>query len=359
MTVYDANEFNKAGRSELVEAIRELQAEQNLWQVAVDTWSTFQRITDFLFNWLVVANCIYQGALNRDKREAVIFMTQDFSSMVSWDANNAAAITQLKQSMDRIIELKARMEEVQKPLEHQPYYNYKQNNQTGICFNDFKVGKGNESRLYIEDLCIFDKHVAVTSASGAGKSTFFQAIKQIMHNGVWSEGNITYFSKNEYKPYIAMTSQDVYIPPEDSLLELITFKKGLAAEPYRERVIELLTKIKIDSTKEGEASLIEGLDLKKDWTAGTSGGQRQKIDAVRLMLMEDKPAIILFDEIFVGLDHGSIHDLQIMLDDEFPNTQIFVIDHEARGHNTENWYHNELHLSNNTNTAELLGMATL
>ena len=127
-----------------------------------------------------------------------------------------------------------------------------------------------------------------------------------------------------------MTSQDIYITPEDTLLELITFKKGLAAEPYRAKVIELLTKIKIDSAKEGELSLIESLDIKKDWVTGTSGGQKQKIDAVRLMLSEDKPDIIIFDEIFAGLDHDSIHNLQKMLDSEFPNTQIFVVDHEAK-----------------------------
>jgi ABC-type uncharacterized transport system fused permease/ATPase subunit len=262
-------------------------------------------------------------------------------------------MTTLKQSMDRIIELKARMDEIENLLEHQPSYIYEKAEQTGICLNDFKVGKGDESRLYIKDLCILDKYVAVTSASGAGKSTFFKAIKQIMRDGVWSEGDITYLTKDGNAPYIAMTTQDAYITPEDSLLELITFKKGAEAEPYRAKVIELLTKIKIDSAKEGEVSLIDSLDIKKDWMSGTSGGQKQKIDAVRLMLSEDKPDMIIFDEIFTGLDHNSIHDLQAMLDNEFPDTQIFVIDHEAKSHNAEGWYTNELHLSDGG--AQLLG----
>ena len=338
MTIYAANDFNKAGREELVDQLRELEAEQNLWEVAINTWSNAQGITNYIFNWLVVANQIYQGDLARDK-------------------HNAGPMTTLKQSMDRIIELKARMDEIENLLEHQPSYHYEKGEQTGICLNDFKVGKGNESRLYIKDLCILDKHVAVTSASGAGKSTFFKAIKQIMHDGVWSEGDITYLTKDGNAPYIAMTTQDAYITPEDSLLELITFKKGEAAEPYRAKVIELLTKIKIDSAKEGEVSLIDSLDIKKDWMTGTSGGQKQKIDAVRLMLSEDKPDIIIFDEIFAGLDHSSIHDLQKMLDSEFPDTQIFVVDHEAKSHNTEGWYNNNLHLSDGG--AQLLGTTAL
>jgi ABC-type uncharacterized transport system fused permease/ATPase subunit len=300
-----------------------------------------------------VADQIYKGDLARDKRSEVIVMTQYFSDMVSWAAKNAGPLTTLRQSMDRIIELKARMAEVKNPLEHQPSYIYEKGEQTGICLNDFKVGKGDESRLYIKDLCILDKHVAVTSASGAGKSTFFKAIKQIMHDGVWSEGDITYLTKDGNAPYIAMTTQDAYITPEDSLLELITFKKGAAAEAYRAKVIELLAKIKIDSVKEGEVSLIDSLDIKKDWMTGTSGGQKQKIDAVRLMLSEDKPDIIIFDEIFAGLDHSSIHDLQVMLNNEFPDTQIFVVDHEAKSHNTEGWYNNNLHLSDGG--AQLLG----
>lgn len=353
MITYDANDFIKQAREELIDKRRELNAEQNLWGTANSLWSIARGITDSLYNFLVVANEIYQGNLASDKRSEVISMTGDFSSLVSWDAENSGEIIELRKSMDRIIELKARMAEIEEPLERKPNYHYEESEQTGICLNQFKVGKGGESRLYIEDLCVHDKRVAVTSASGAGKSTFFKAVKQITHDGVWSEGNITYFTNDGSYPYIAMTSQDVYIPPEDSLLELITFKKGAEAEPYREKVVELLTRIKIDSVKEGEVSLIDSLDIKKDWVAETSGGQKQKIDAIRLMLKEDKPDIIIFDEIFAGLDHNSIHNLQLMLDEEFPDAQIFIIDHEAKGHNADGWYDNELHMSDGT--AQLLG----
>lgn len=357
MVTYNANDFVKQAREELINESRELSAEQDLWGLAMNAWSITTGITGSLYNWLVVASQIYQGDLDSDKRSEVLSMSRDFSSMVGWDANNAGSISTLRKSMDRVEELKARMDEANNPLEHKPNYYYEENSQTGICLNSFKVGKGVESRLYIEDLCILDKHVAVTSASGAGKSTFFKAIKQITHDGVWSEGDITYFTKNGDSPLISMTSQDAYIPPEDSLLEFITFKKGDEAEAYREKVIELLTRIKIDSVKDGQVSLIDSLDIKKDWVSGTSGGQKQKIDIVRLMTMENKPDMIIFDEILAGLDHNSIHNIQLMLDEEFPDTQIFIIDHEAKGHNADGWYDNELHMCNNT--AQLLGAPSL
>ena len=46
-----------------------------------------------------------------------------------------------------------------------------------------------------------------------------------------------------------------------------------------------------------------------------------------------------------------------MLDSEFPNTQIFVVDHEAKSHNTEGWYSNNLHLSDGG--AQLLGTTAI
>ncbi len=345
MIIYGANDFTKESRDELTIQLREALEEQSMMKIINDLWSHAKDNIDFLFSYLVVANKIYQGSLSNDKRIETTQMTNDFSNMAGWDASNAGEISMLRQSMARVLELKARMEEVDVPLTHLTNYHYETKDQPGICFNDFKVGKGEESRLFIKDLCVFHQRIAVTSASGGGKSTLFKAIKQITHNEVWSEGNITYFSKNANVPYIAMTSQNEYIPPAETLLELITFKKGASAQAYREKVIELLTKIKIDKVKENEVSLIENLDEQKNWASELSGGQKQKIDAIRLMLQPIKPDIILFDEVFAGLDHESIDVLQAMLDEELPDTQIFIIDHEAKNHNKHNFYDAKLHLS--------------
>ncbi len=353
MIIYGANDFNIAGQMDVIHQIREVEAEQNFWLTLNEFWLNTQGNLDFTFNWLVVADYIHRNIIDHSKRTEVVSMAEIFSSVVGWEAYNIGSISELSKSIDRIIEIKARMAEVKDPLGHQPSYYYTASEQPGICLHNFKVGKGNESRLYIDDLCVMDKVVAVTSASGAGKSTFLKAIKQIMHGGVWSEGDITYYTRHGGAPSIKMTSQETYVVPGDSLLEHITFKKGAAAEPYRARVIELLTKLKIDNAIDKQTSLIANLDVKKDWAESTSGGQKQKIDAVRLMLLEEKPDIIIFDEILAGQDHKSIHTLQALLAEEFPYSQIYVVDHEALSHNSEGFYDNTLHLSNGT--AHLIG----
>ena len=357
MDINDANDFNQIACYELLTEQRIIISDKTSWDMLLSTWSTTQSIISFLFNWIVIADQIYQGNLASDKRTETIEMTGEFSSMVSWNAYNSGPIITLRESMERILELKARMAEINNPLEHQPNYIYKAANQTSICFNNFKVGMKNESRLTIDDLCIKDKIIAVTSASGIGKSTLFKAIGKINHSGAWSEGDITYFTQDANIPYIAMTSQTAYIPPEDTLLELITFKKGATAAIYKEKVIELLKKVKIDIVRNGEVDLISRLDLKQDWAADLSGGQKQKIDLVRLLLPEKKAAIILFDELFTGVDPDSIIELQEILKNEFSDCLLLIIDHEAKGHNHNQFYDNELHLENGT--AQLLGSPTL
>lgn len=356
MIIYDANAYNKAGQRAVIDEIREVEAEQHLWLALNDLWLKAHSNLGVIFNLFVVADHIYHGVIDRSKKAEIISMAASFSSMAGWEAHNSGGVSALSQSISRITEIKTRMSEVHNPVEHQPLYYYEKSDKTGICLHNFKVGKGDESRLYINDLCIRDKVVAITSASGAGKSTFLKAIKQIKHGGVWSEGEITYFTKNGTIPSIVMTGQETYIVPGNTLLEHITFKKGLAAEPFRERVVELLKALKTDAVTTEQTDLISNLDLKNNWPEHVSPGQKQKINAVRLMLPEDKPDIVILDEIFAGQDHTLISTLQALLNKEFPYSQIYVVDHEAKSHNSNGFYHNELHLSEET--AQLIGPPT-
>jgi ABC-type uncharacterized transport system fused permease/ATPase subunit len=240
------------------------------------------------------------------------------------------------------------MDEVKNPPMHLPNYDYKISDENAICLNKFKVGVKKESRLYIEDLCISGKNIAVTSVSGGGKSTFTNALGQIVHGDSWSEGSVTYLTKNGTKPYIAMTSQATYVTPEDALLELITFKKGFKASKQKDEVIKLLNEIKIDIVQGTQQSLISRLNVIDDWVNILSGGQKQKIDVIRLILNHKQADFLFLDEIFAGLDHDSIITIQNMFDKYFPNTMIMVIDHEAQSHNISGWYDDRLHFANNT-----------
>ncbi len=56
-----------------------------------------------------------------------------------------------------------------------------------------------------------------------------------------------------------------------------------------------------------------------------------------------KPDILILDEIFNGLDKGSVIKIQRMLKKYLPNTLILVVDHHAQNNNYNNFYEEELH----------------
>jgi ABC-type lipopolysaccharide export system ATPase subunit len=96
--------------------------------------------------------------------------------------------------------------------------------------------------------------------------------------------------------------------------------------------------------------MLENLDVIKDWNIETSGGEKKKIEAMRLFMLYYKmqPDFIFLDEVFAGVDQSSINSMQVMFNKYFNNSQIFVIDHEWESHNFNKWYSGLLALSNNT-----------
>ena len=345
MDISNANNFNKAAQREILENLREVRGEQTSWGMVQSIWNTIKGIANQIVNYIFVAEQIYKG-LSPNLRTEVISMVRDYSNMVSWEADNIGSITTLGISMNRIIEGKARMDEVNNPLEHFPTYIHKQSNQNGLCLNNFRVGVENKVGLYIDKLCM-SGIVAVTSASAAGKTTLFKALAQIVHTNGWSEGDITYFTKDGNQPFIAMTSQSAYLSPEDTLLELMTFKKAEEAEQYRQQAIEYME----DSSLR---YLIPRLDNKEDWFNILSGGQKQLVAIARLILQDKKPDIIFFDEPLTGLDPSLVKDIQQVILKSFSDSFIMIIDHEIKAHNPTEWCLNILHLENGT--AHLLGV---
>jgi ABC-type uncharacterized transport system fused permease/ATPase subunit len=346
--INDANDFSKIGRKFLTNKLYEINGEKKTWDLAYDGWQSYKIWLDYFFNSLIVADAVGSGALSGGNAFESIHSIEKFNLLASWDSKNANSIYNIRSSIERISELLARIDEAKDPAPHLPNYIYESSENNYICLNKFKVGVKKESRLYIEDLCIKGKHIAVSSISGGGKSTFFTAIKQITHGDSWSEGNITYFTNSGNEPHIAMTSQATYVPPEDALLELITFKKGKEALKLKDEVIKLLKEVQIDSVQGSQTALISRLTIYDDWVNILSGGQKQKIDFVRLILNHKGAEFLLLDEIFAGLDHDSIVIMQDMFNKYFPNTMIMVIDHEAQSHNFNCWFDGRLHFANGT-----------
>lgn len=348
MIIYDASNFTRTARKILVDEKRNMIAEQNIWSAILNIWLTAANLSSFLFTKLLIATQIYQKHLLKEYRDEILLKIENFSKMKNWKASNIAELYKLQQSIARILELKARMDNTAGNSKHKLLYVYRENDVNGICLNNFKFGRGNESQITVDNLCMFNKIVAIKGVTGSGKTTLFKVMKQIINEDIWSEGELIYFSKNKDKPYIVMTSQNTYMPPGDSLIELITFKKGAEVELYREKVIGIIKELELNNTN--QSWMLENLDVVKNWNIETSGGEKKKIEAIRLLMLHYKmqPDFIFLDEVFAGMDQSSINSMQVMFNKYFDNSQIFVIDHEWESHNFNKWYSGLLVLSNNT-----------
>ena len=182
----------------------------------------------------------------------------------------------------------------------------------------------------------------MSGKSGSGKSSFLSKIKGTQYNGIWAQGKITYTTRSGNKPTIHQASQEDYILPYSTLLEVIALKdrQELKANPQiQERVRGLLREIGIDDKEDD--GLIAMLNEERDWRAILSGGQKKKIAIVTAILKN--PDIAILNEVFNGLDRDSVIIAQKMLKRELPGTIFLIVDHNYKEHN-HGFYDARVHL---------------
>ncbi len=347
MTQTNANEFIKSQMNELITELRTLRENSLIWRTIDNCWKTSKSISDSLYNYMVVANKIHQGELKSNQGAQIIAAAEPISELFGWHASKAGEIITLDQSKERLTELNKRMEEVNLESDHRVAYSFEQSEQPAICFHNLKIGVQDNSRFHLDDLCISGKRTAIIAKSGGGKSTFLTIVKDITRSEAWGEGEITYYTKTGEAPKIIMTQRQ-YIPPYNSLLELITFKRGDQAKLLEARAIELLEEIRInsDEDKAGAKDLISRLNNRENWKDILSDGQIQKIAAIRVIL--ENPDIAILDELLKGLDSHSVQIVEAMLISHLPSTLFLVVDHHAQANNYNNFYDNTMYFANGT-----------
>jgi len=197
--------------------------------------------------------------------------------------------------------------------------------------------------------------VAVTGASGGGKSSFFKILKQIKHDDIWGEGNISFHSKTGEVPELLMASQKTFLPPYSTLLEIITLKQGDQAREYESEIIKLMQEIEINANEDSKTgiNLIDRINEKEDWEKILSGGQVQKLAIIRIIW--ERPEWVLLDEILKGLDPHSIKIVVGMIAKYLSDTMAIIIDHEFDAHNLDGFYQENLHFANKTAIIGSLG----
>jgi heme exporter protein A len=163
---------------------------------------------------------------------------------------------------------------------------------TSISFSDVSRNFGRRRALNRVSLrCEAGEIVALLGANGAGKSTLLSIAATLLEP---SSGRVSYgdhAASADLRGRIGLLAHDLYVYPELSALENLTFfanLHGMAARAAR-----------VDAALE-RAQLTE---RRNDPVFGYSRGMRQRLALERALLHD--PRLVLLDEPFTGLDDAS------------------------------------------------------
>lgn len=168
--------------------------------------------------------------------------------------------------------------------------------------------------------------VGLLGRNGAGKTTSFRMTMGMIK----PEGGHVYFSGDEItnlpmyrraQKGLGYLSQEnsvfVRLTVEKNLLAILELIRGLSATERRKRAYELMEQFGLTRNAKQEARTL-------------SGGERRKLEIARALIT--KPAIILLDEPFSGVDPIAVQDLQkevLHLKDEL-GLSFLITDHNVR-----------------------------
>jgi len=332
-------------QTELIEELRILKRDQAVQKALVSTWISFEMTMESILEFGFVALKMAKGEIPFDKYMATIGSSNNLANSYSWYSKNAAEITAYNKAMIAVNELLEKMKQEGDPriaeANTATYHTQKGTTNKLLCEN-FSVGHEDATLVDNQTFELEPKVYSVSGKSGSGKSSFLSKIKGTQYNGIWAQGSITYTTRSGKEPIIHQASQEDYILPYSTLLEVIALKdrQELEANPQiQERVTELLREIGIDDKEDD--GLIAMLNEERDWRAILSGGQKKKIAIVTAILKN--PDIAILDEIFNGLDRDSVITAQNMLKRELPGTIFLIVDHNYEEHN-HGFYAERVHL---------------
>lgn len=201
-------------------------------------------------------------------------------------------------------------------------------NKTFVSKQNF-LGKAQKEQIAVKNLsfCVYKgETLGLVGESGCGKTTLGRIIAQLIEK---SSGAIEYKGKplnslkskdlRQFRKNVQIIFQDPYssLNPKltigNALLEPLNVHKLYAKSERKARVLEMLTKVKLD------------VDSYDKYPHEFSGGQRQRIVIARALILN--PEFVICDESVSALDVSVQAEILNLLNDiknEFDLTYIFI-----------------------------------
>lgn len=182
---------------------------------------------------------------------------------------------------------------------------------TGLC-----AGYEQHDILHAVDITVAPgEAVALLGSNGAGKTSLVKAI-----NGLWPYGRGAIVFPEGIRSFYA--TQDVKLP-QVSLKQLVC----LPDHPGNHSE----AKVAVAMHKAGLGDFIEHLDDEtrqgKSWDQLLSGGQKQKLVAARILLLQ--PGLLFLDEATAALDLEAKIAFHQVIKDNCPGVTVISVMHEA------------------------------
>ncbi|MBO7655937.1 MAG: LPS export ABC transporter ATP-binding protein [Kiritimatiellae bacterium] len=166
--------------------------------------------------------------------------------------------------------------------------------------------------------------VGLLGPNGAGKTTTFYMVVGLVRPNM---GTVTFRGEDITRmPVFKRARRGLgYLAQEASIFRKLTVEENVMA------ILETMD-LSAAARKERAEELLEGLNLTKvakQRAYTLSGGERRKLEIARALVR--KPAILMLDEPFSGVDPLAVHDIQeIVKDLRNKGLGIIVTDHNVR-----------------------------
>lgn len=246
-------------------------------------------------------------------------------SQCSWFIQVMPAIATLRANSERVTDLAKAIENVQKPPEFyattgQSDFSFgNQNALFGLTVRNLELmHQGLDASPFLKVANLRFRRgewTFVSGQSGCGKTSLVKAI-----NGLWPYGRGAVVFPEGIRTIYA--TQDIKLP-QVSLKQLVCLPDNPDAHSE--------AKVAVALHKAGLGDFIEHLGDEtrqgKSWDQLLSGGQKQKLVAARILLLQ--PGLLFLDEATAALDHDAKIAFHQVIKDNCPDVTVISVMHET------------------------------